>query len=103
MHPLIDQRRAEIAELCRRFAVRRLEVVGSAARATDFDPATSDADFLVEFVPGSGLSPLVQFFDLAEELRTLLGRPVDLIEPGAIRNPFLLAGINEARETVYVA
>lgn len=103
MHPLIDQHRAEIAALCRRFAVRRLEVFGSAARGTDFDPATSDADFLVEFVPDSGLSPLGQFFDLAEELERVLGRPVDLIEPGAIRNPFLLAGINQARETIYAA
>lgn len=62
MHPMIEQHRAEIAELCRRYAVRRLEIFGSAARGTDFDPARSDADFLVDFEPGSGLPALRRFF-----------------------------------------
>ena len=103
MHRLIDQHRAEIALLCRRYGVRRLEVFGSAARGADFDPLTSDADFLVEFEPESGLPPLQQFFGLAEALQRVLGRSVDLVEPGAVRNPFVLAGINRARELVYAA
>jgi uncharacterized protein len=103
MHHLIDQHRDEIAALCRRYAVRRLEVFGSAARGADFDAAASDADFLVEFAPDSDLPPLEQFFGLAEALGHLLGRKVDLVEPRAIRNPFLLAGINRARELVYAA
>jgi hypothetical protein len=101
MHPLIEQHRAEIAELCRRYAVRRLEVFGSAARGADFDPARSDADFLVEFEPESGLPALEQYFGLAEDLEKLLGRPVDLVESRAVKNPYLLAGINKARELVY--
>lgn len=32
--------------------IRRLEVLGSAARAKDFDPDHSDAYFLVEFALG---------------------------------------------------
>ena len=35
MHALIDINRAEIAALCRRFGVTRLEVFGSAARGAD--------------------------------------------------------------------
>ena len=81
--------------------VARLEVFGSAARGTDFDPQTSDADFLVEFDPDSGLAPFDQFFDLAEALSMTLGRPVDLVEPGAINNPYLRAAINRSRELVY--
>ena len=103
MHHLIDQHRADIALLCRRYGVRQLEVFGSAARGADFDPTTSDADFLVAFEPGSRLSPLEQFFGLAEALESLLGRPVDLVEPGAIKNPFVLADINRAREVVYAS
>ena len=80
MHMLIDQRRPEIAALCRRYAVRRLAVFGSAARGTDFDPATSDADFLVDFDAPGEMSALRQFFGLAEELEALLGRKVDLAE-----------------------
>ena len=101
MHPMIEQHRAEIAQLCRRYAVRRLEVFGSAARGTDFDPARSDADFLVDFEPGSGLPALRQFFGLAEALEQLLGRHVDLVEPRAIRNPYLRASIDKARQVIH--
>jgi predicted nucleotidyltransferase len=45
MHASIEQKRADISRICRRHHIRRLEVFGSAARVTDFDPATSDADF----------------------------------------------------------
>jgi hypothetical protein len=103
MHRLIEAKRPEIAALCRRFHVERLEVFGSAARGDDFDPGESDADFLVEFGPDRGLPPLEQFFGLAEALEDLLGRPVDLIEPQAVVNPFVLAGINRSRELVYAA
>ena len=101
MHASIDTRREEIADICRRFAVRRLEVFGSAARATDFDPDSSDADFLVEFVPGNGLPFLRRFFGLEAALADLLGRSVDLVEPGAVRNPYVKASIDRAREVVY--
>ena len=58
MHPAIAPHRPGIAAICQRYGIRRLEVFGSAARATDFDPNRSDADFLVEFAPGtqSGLN-----------------------------------------------
>ena len=104
MHTLIDQHRAEIAELCRRYAVRRLEVFGSAARGTDFDPSRSDADFLVDFEPGSDLSPLRQFFGLAEDLESLLGRRVDLAERKAVeesRNYIRREAILAEAEAVY--
>ena len=101
MHADIAQKRDGLIALCRRYDVSRLEVFGSAARGFDFDPAASDADFLVTFNPGSQLPPLEQFFGLAEALGQLLGRPVDLVEAGAIRNPFLLAEIDKAREVVY--
>ena len=101
MHALIEQHRDQIADICRRYAVRRLEVFGSAARGDDFDLTSSDADFLVEFAPGSDLPALRRFFGLAEELEHLLGRHVDLVEPGAIRNPYIRASIDRAREVVY--
>ena len=103
MHALIEQHREAITDICRRYAVRRLEVFGSAARGTDFDPETSDADFLVEFVRESGMRPLEQYFGLAEALEQALGRQVDWVEPGAIRNPYIRASIDRAREVVYAS
>jgi len=84
MHASIEQRRDEIAALCRRHGVRRLEVFGSAARGTDFDPETSDADFLVSFERPSGADWFKQDLDLAEALTGLLGRPVDLVSRQAV-------------------
>lgn len=103
MHREIADRREALAELCRRFGVARLEVFGSAARGDDFDPAHSDADFLVTFDRHDDTGWMGQYFDFQTALEALLGRKVDLVEPQAIRNPYLLAGINRARELVYAA
>lgn len=102
MHPDIAQHRAGISSICQRYRISRLEVFGSAARADDFDPARSDVDFLVEFAPDAqpGLSA---FFGAKADLERLLGRGVDLVEPGAVRNPFVLASINRHREAIYAA
>lgn len=103
MHASIADKREELAELCRRYAVVRLEVFGSAARGTDFNPETSDADFLVEFSSDSDLRPFDRYFGLVEDLRDLLGRPIDLVEAHMIRNRYLQASINRSRELVYAA
>ncbi|RZL63021.1 MAG: DNA polymerase III subunit beta [Variovorax sp.] len=102
MHPLIARHRKDIAAICQRYRVRRLDVFGSAARAEDFDAQNSDADFLVEFAPDTPVG-LSTFFGVKTELESLLGRGVDLVEPGAVRNPFVLASIHRSREPVYAA
>jgi uncharacterized protein len=96
----IASRREELRELCRRFHVRRLDLFGSAARE-DFDPERSDLDFLVEFQP-EALSFDI-YFGLKESLEALFGRSVDLVEPGAIRNPYLKTSIESSREPVFEA
>lgn len=102
MHPAIAQHRPAIAAICQRYGIRRLEVFGSAARASDFDPAHSDADFLVEFA--SGVQPgLNAIFAAKADLEALLGRGVDLVEPGAVRNPYVLANINRHHEIIFSA
>ncbi len=80
MHPSIAEKRDDLAALCRSYGVTRLEVFGSAARGSDFDPAKSDADFLVAFAEEDSLSALDQLFGFAEALQDILGRPVDLVE-----------------------
>jgi uncharacterized protein len=82
MHVVVSSKRDALTEFCRRFHVRRLEVFGSAAHGVDFDVVRSDVDFLVEF-DRDAASP---FFGFAEALRQLLGRPIDLVVHGAIRN-----------------
>ena len=102
MHPAIAQYRSGISAICKRYHIHRLEVFGSAARGDDFNPASSDADFLVEFAPDAQ-PDLAAFFGAKTDLEKLLGRGVDLVEPGAVRNPYVLASINRNREAVYAA
>ena len=102
MHPLIAQHRSGISTICQRYSISRLDVFGSAARADDFNPASSDADFLVEFAPNAHAG-LNEFFGAKAALEQLLGRGVDMVEPAAVRNPYVLASINRHRELVYAA
>ncbi|HZB92083.1 MAG TPA: nucleotidyltransferase family protein [Stellaceae bacterium] len=102
MQSVVISRLAEVKRLCRHFHVRRLDLFGSAARA-DFDPACSDLDFLVEFEPGAPGKALDTYFGLKEALEQLFGRPVDLVMPGAVENPYLSRSINENRQIVYAA
>jgi predicted nucleotidyltransferase len=102
---MIDQihlHREELRALCQRFHVRRLDLFGSAARG-DFDPEHSDIDFLVEFERDTVLHAFDTYFGLKEGLEALFGRPVDLVEPGAVRNPYLKASIEGSRKPVFEA
>jgi predicted nucleotidyltransferase len=99
---LIAQHGGEIAELCRRYRVRRLELFGSAV--TDrFDPQRSDVDFLVEFEPLAEGEHADAYFGLRESLEKLLSRPVDLVMMRAIRNPYFLEAIESTRTLLYAA
>ncbi len=95
--------REELHELCRHFHVRRLDLIGSAAR-DDFDPERSDVDFLVEFDRSHPEAMSFDtYFGLKESLERLLGRPVDLVESSAVRNPYLKAEFEESRVALFEA
>lgn len=102
MHPIIENHSAELADLCRWFHVRRLDLLGSAT--TDrFDPATSDLDFLVEYVPMIPELLVDSYFGLLEALEVLFQTPVDLVSARAIRNPYFAESVEATRQPVYVA
>jgi uncharacterized protein len=103
MHPHLESRRGLMADLCRRHGVARLEVFGSATGET-FDPLNSDVDLLVEFAPAlADEDPLGAYFGLKAQLEAVLKRPVDLLVHGAVKNPYVLAGIDASRQLVYAA
>jgi uncharacterized protein len=72
---------SELDAFCRRWKVTRLEAFGSVLR-DDFG-AGSDLDVLVEFEPAARHS-IFDVIRMEEELASLAGRPVDLIERRAI-------------------
>lgn len=107
MAPLIAERRAEIAALCARYGVERLEVFGSAVDGR-FDEGDigggrgrSDVDFLVAFKRGSGVRPGEQYLGLLTGLEALLGRKVDLVDVRAASNPYFMVEALKRRERVY--
>jgi uncharacterized protein len=101
MIALVEQHRLEIAALCRKYGVRKLELFGSAASG-EFDPARSDVDFFYEF--DSNLKDLSdRFFGLAEDLEQLLGHSVDLVSGEDARNRYFLQVANRHRVTLYAA
>jgi hypothetical protein len=102
MHPIVESKRLEVAELCRRLGVRRLELFGSGTR-DDFDEARSDLDFLVEFKDGLEGSPLGTWFGLKGNLEAMFGRPVDLVSLDAVINPFVRDSILKSRQVIYAA
>ena len=102
MVAVVEDRRQEVAALCRRHRVKRLELFGSAAEG-QFDPASSDLDFLVEFLPLSPAGHADAYFGLLEALQDLFGRDVDLVEAKAVRNPYVLDSINRSRTVIYAA
>ena len=102
MHSLIDEKRDQIIELCRRYRVRALELFGSAA-GDRFDPATSDLDFLVDYEALPPREHAACYFGLLFSLQDLFGRDVDLVEVSAVRNPYFLQAIAGDRVLLYAA
>jgi uncharacterized protein len=102
MIPVLQTRSAEIAEICRRFHVRRLDVFGSAARESDFTDE-SDIDLLVEYEAGYTSPRFGDFLALKEELEVVLGRKVDLVMAGAVRNPYVRENIERSRQFLHGA
>jgi predicted nucleotidyltransferase len=102
MLDLLQQHRDAISELCRRFKVQSLQAFGSAARG-DFNPATSDLDFLVEFQDIQWDDASAPYFGLLHGLEDLLGRKVDLVERNAVENPYFLKVADQHRDLLYAA
>ena len=92
----------ELAKLCDRYGVSRLELFGSGLRP-DFDIETSDLDLLVEFADSQPEGAFDRYFGLKEELERLFQRRVDLVEAGAIKNPYFRQAIERDKVLVYAA
>ena len=103
MNPLVEDRLAELSEICARRRVKRLELFGSAARSDRFDPDSSDLDFLVEYQPLELAEYADAYFGLLFDLERLFARPVDLLMPTAIRNRYFREAIDKDRLTLYAA
>jgi uncharacterized protein len=96
----VEQKRAEVAELCRRFRVRELKIFGSAVTGT-YSPENSDLDFVAEFADTQTTDYPNRYLDFAESLEQLFHRPVDLVTRRSLRNPYFRAEVERTAQVVY--
>lgn len=101
MIDLIKDNQTRIAELCRQYGIRKLDVFGSAASGS-YDAETSDLDFIVD-LGEYDLTVLDRFLDLADALEDLFRRPVDLLTVKSIHSPLFKAEVEKSRTTLYEA
>jgi hypothetical protein len=102
MTSLLENNKEAIAELCRKYSVQRLFVFGSAIR-DDFRPDDSDVDLLVEFAPIGGHAKFHAYFEMLDELQSVLGTKVDLVMSGAVRNAIIAREIEKTKRKIYGA
>ncbi len=98
--PNIDISIEEIRHFCAKWKISEFSLFGSVLRE-DFRPS-SDVDVLVRFNDDAGWD-LFDIVEMKEELKSIFRREVDLVEQGAIRNPFRRQSILSSKETLYAA
>src|SRR5665213_3830945 len=75
----------QIEAFCRKYGVEEFSLFGSVLRE-DFGPE-SDIDVMLKFKPGYGFT-FENTPEIQDDLGSIFGRPIDVIEKGRIRNPF---------------
>ena len=95
----IESHIEQLKALCNSYNVEKMYLFGSALNSNFSD--TSDIDLLVKFKP----IELSQYFDnylnFKENLETLFGREVDLLEEQTLKNPILIKSINKSKALIY--
>lgn len=90
----------KIRLFCQRWKVTEFALFGSVLRQ-DFRPE-SDVDVLVSFSEDAHWS-LWDLVEMQQELETIFGREVDLVESGTLRNPFRRQAILSTKKVLYAA
>jgi predicted nucleotidyltransferase len=100
---MLQEKRMEIAALCEKYGVKRLDLFGSAA-GDGFDPEASDLDFIVSFEERDPPNLFHRYFGLQEDLEDLFGRDVDLVTEGTLlKDPDFAEDISGTRVSLYAA
>lgn len=88
-----------IRALCENNRVKSLYLFGSFVKGNFTDQ--SDIDFMVELLDTDPIEYADHYFNLKNELKTLLKRHIDLLEKKAIKNPYLLNQIEQSKVAIY--
>jgi predicted nucleotidyltransferase len=100
IYPQIEVPMNKIKDFCLKWKIKEFSLFGSVLRE-DFRP-DSDIDVLVGFEETVSWS-LYDVVEMKDELKAIFGRDVDIVEKGAVRNPFRRRSIMTNREVLYAA
>jgi predicted nucleotidyltransferase len=95
----LEMHRPELAAICAELGVRRLELFGSAVRSE----APGDLDFLVDLGDRPPAEYADAYFALLEKLQALFARPVDLVTPAGLGNPYFRERVEQEKTLLYAA
>ncbi len=95
----IESRRADIARICARLGVRRLELFGSGTRSA----SPRDLDFLADLGDRPPADYAGGYFALREALEKLFAKPVDLVTPPGLANPYFRQRVEQEKTLLYAA
>jgi predicted nucleotidyltransferase len=88
----------DIIKFCQKWRIIEFGVFGSVIRDDFRDD--SDVDILVTFAPE--VKPkLLDRLDMQEEIETLFGRPVDIVQKSLLKNPYLRAEVLSSCLMIY--
>jgi predicted nucleotidyltransferase len=100
MSPHVKIDKEKILSFCHKWKITEFSLFGSVLR-DDFR-SDSDVDVMVSFEANAGWD-LFDIVDMKEELQAIFAREVDIVEKGAIRNPYRRESIMTHREVLYAA
>ncbi len=95
----LDSHRPALASICSELGVRRLELFGSALRSDE----PGDLDFLVDLGERPPADYANAYFALLDRLQALFARPVDLVTPAGLDNPYFRERVEKEKALVYAA
>ena len=90
----------KIIAFCQKWKIKEFSLFGSVLR-DDFRP-DSDVDVLVSFADDASWT-LDDRLDMADELKEIFGREVDLINKKGLTNPFRRHSILTTKKVLYAA
>jgi predicted nucleotidyltransferase len=89
----------KLNSLCLQYNVDKMYLFGSALNA-NFN-TESDIDLLVKFKPIELALYFDNYINFKQNLESLFGRDVDLVEEQTLKNPILIQSINKSKELIY--
>lgn len=90
----------KIASLCHKYKVNKMYAFGSVL--TNRFNANSDVDILVDFSKDITYHTYADnFFGLHDDLRSLFGRDVDLVDETTVKNRFFKEELDETKYLIY--